>query len=80
MSVTVVATTNETSFAVAYADATALVLDALAVTGQRRTELFERAKVRAKSAKAQTMVTEEEALSRQLLAYIGVAELQRWNV
>lgn len=77
---TTIATTNRTSFGVAYADATALILDGLPVIGGSRAEKFAQAKERATTALKYTDNPEEQALARQLLAYIAVAEQQRWNV
>lgn len=74
-----VRTTNETSFAVAYGDATALILDGLPHIGSTRAERFQRAKERATTALAYTDNPEEQALARQLLGYIAVAEKHRWN-
>lgn len=79
MSVTVIATTNETSFGVAFADATALILDGLPNIGSTRADKFQRAKERATSALGYTDNPEELFLAKQLLAYIQVAEQQRWN-
>lgn len=73
-------TKNETSFAVAYMDATTLLLDGLALTGEARADQFDRAKHRARAAIQHTDAPEEEALARQILAYIQVSELQHWNV
>lgn len=81
MSTTVIATDNQTSFAVAFADANALLLDGIALTGELRASRFERAKVRATHAlgHVQDGNKPEEFLVRQLLAYIATAEQQRWN-
>lgn len=76
---TVIATTNQTSFGVAFADATALVLDGLPVIGEKRADLFQRAKERATTALGYTDNPEEQFLTKQLLAYLKVAEQQRWN-
>lgn len=76
---TVISITNQTSFGVAFADATALILDGLPNIGSARAERFQRAKERATTALSYTDNPEEEFLARQLLAYISVAEQRRWN-
>lgn len=78
-SITVVATTNETNFGAAFADATALILDALPNIGEARAVPFQRAKERAKVALGYTENPEEIALVKQFLSYIAVAEQRRWN-
>ena len=70
---------NMTSFNLAFMDATLLVLDGLPVIGSARAEKFEQAKSRAETALLYTDNPEEQALARQLLAYLRVAEQQRWN-
>lgn len=76
---TVITTTNQTNFGLAFADATALVLDGLPSIGSTRAVKFEQAKGRATTALGYTDNPEEQFLARQLLAYLSVAEQQRWN-
>jgi hypothetical protein len=64
---------------VAFADATALVLDGLPSIGETRAERFQRAKERATTALGYTDNPEEIALAKQFLAYIALAEQRRWN-
>lgn len=72
-------THNETSFAIGFGDANALILDGLVLTGSARAERFLRAKERATTALSYADVDEEKSLARQLLAYIALAEQRRWN-
>lgn len=76
---TSITTTNQTSFGVAFADATALVLDGLPNIGEKRAERFQRAKERAEASLGYTDNPEEQFLAKQLLAYLQVAEQQGWN-
>ncbi|AZF98079.1 hypothetical protein SEA_FRAYBELL_156 [Mycobacterium phage FrayBell] len=68
---TLPATINETSFAVAYTDATALVLDAVALTGSARKEKLAQARGRLQSALAFASLPEESVLVRQLNATLN---------
>ena len=79
MTLPITRTTNQTSFGVAFADATALILDGLPHIGSTRAERFQRAKERAQTALLYTDNPEEQALARQLIAYLQVAEMKRWN-
>lgn len=73
-------THNETSFVIGYGDAQALVLDGLALTGEKRKEKFDFAEGRARTALSYTNTPEEEALVRQFLSYLAVARLRRWDI
>lgn len=79
MTLPITRTSNVTSFGLAFMDATALILDGLPQIGSARAEKFEQAKGRAQTALLYTDNPEEQFLARQLLSYIHVAELQRWN-
>lgn len=80
MTLTLPATTNETSFAVAYADATALVLDGIAEIGGIRKLKFELAARRLDKALAYADIPEEELLARQLVSLLQVYKLKGLNV
>ena len=68
---TLPATINKTSFAVAYADATALVLDAVALIGSSRKEKLTQARGRLKDAQLYASLDEEKVLAKQLVAILN---------
>lgn len=79
MSTTTVATVNETSFAVAYADATTLVLDALTQVGPARFRNFYRADRRLATAALYADTAAETALVKQLQATLKLYNQRGWD-
>ncbi|AON96913.1 hypothetical protein BI081_gp194 [Mycobacterium phage Tonenili] len=77
---TLPATINETSFAVAYTDATALVLDAVALTGSARKEKLAQARGRLQAALTLTGLPEETVLAKQLIATLNYYAQQGLDV
>ena len=81
MTLPVTRTVNTTSFALCYMDATALILDGISLgDASRRKEKFEQAKGRVKKALLYAELPEEKALARQLISYLQIAEMKRWDV
>lgn len=70
MTLPITRTINETSFAVAYMDATALVLDGISLIGEKRAEKFKFAKLRLATAMEYADTLEEVNLGFALETHI----------
>lgn len=75
-----VRTINETSFAVAYGDATALVLDAVSLIGTERKARLQHAEGRLSDALAYADLDEEKVLANQLVNTIKYYKQRGLNV
>lgn len=75
-----VRTINETSFAVAYGDATALILDAITLIGVERKARLQHAKGRLSDAFLYAVIDEEIELARALDTYLVGLRNRRMDV
>lgn len=80
MTLHITRTINETSFALAFMDATALVLDAISLIGGERKVKLEWAAGRLNTAMLYADTTEEKLLARQLKGLLAVYEQKGLNV